>query len=387
MRIVVATPIDIGALAPWLDGTPSLSGLGSTAVTSVVGRLLDRGHDVTVVTLDRDIALGDEVLLEGDRLRVRVGPYRPRHRARDAFSVERRAVAAAVAGELPAAVHAHWSYEFALGALAAAPDALVSFHDWSPRIIRLDPHPYRIVRLGMQAATLLRGKRFTAVSPVIADRMRRVARGPVEVVPNGIEEARFLDPRDPVAGPATLLSVASGFTPWKNIGTLLEAFPDIRAARPGTRLRLVGRDLEPEGAAARWADGRGLDTAGVEFVGALPVAEVMAEMRDASVLVHPSLEEACPMVVIEAMAHALPVVGGERSGGVPWTLAGGDAGVLTDVRSPAPLAAAVVELLADPVTWARTSQRARDRAWDTFRLDVVVDRYEELYAYRSGQPG
>jgi len=43
------------------------------------------------------------------------------------------------------------------------------------------------------------------------------------------------------------------------------------------------------------------------------------------VLVHPSLEEAHCMAVIEAMAMGMPVIGGRSSGGIPWTLAEGEA--------------------------------------------------------------
>lgn len=379
MRLVIATPVDITALSSWLRSPSPLMGLGSTAVTSIVDRLLRRGHHVTVVTLDRDVEPGSEVVLESDRLRVRVGPYRPQHRARDGFAVERAAVAAAVRREGSATVHAHWSYEFALGALAADAAALVTFHDWSPRIIRLDPHPYRIVRLGLQAATLLRGRRFTAVSPAVADRMRRYSRRPVSVVPNGIEEDRFRAPQELPDRSGVLLSVASGFSPWKNVGTLLQAFPRIASLAPGATLRLVGRDFEPDGPAQRWADDRGIRTDGMAFVGALPHDAVLDEMRAASVLVHPSLEEACPMVVIEAMAQALPVVGGRSSGGVPWTLDAGRAGVLTDVRSAATLAEDTAGLLNDDLRWPELARRARDRAWDTFRMDAVVDDYEAVY--------
>ena len=53
---------------------------------------------------------------------------------------------------------------------------------------------------------------------------------------------------------------------------------------------------------------------------------------EVDVVVHPSLDEAFSMTVLESMALAKPVIAGRDTPGIRQALRGGDAGVLTDVR-------------------------------------------------------
>ncbi len=85
------------------------------------------------------------------------------------------------------------------------------------------------------------------------------------------------------------------------------------------------------------------------------------------------------MVVLEAMAAAVPVVAGESSGAVPWVVGDGSTGALVDVRSPTAIAAAVESLLTDERRWADSSTYVFKTASSRFRLSAVVDAYETIY--------
>lgn len=382
MRVAVAGPLDLGPLAEELPGARGLpAGLGAAVVTQLVQGLLAAGHEVTVVSLDRAVTGRWEA--RGPRLRVLLGPYRPAHRARDAFAAERRAVATLLAEARADVVHAHWTYEFALGALAAGGPTLVTAHDWAPTVLRLLPHPYRAVRLGMAATVLRRAEHLTAVSPYLARRVARWARGDVTVVANGLDVPHPRDVRTLRAAPVAV-AVAHGFTRLKNTTTLLRAFALVTRRVPGARLRLAGAGHEPGGPADTWARARGLAGA-VEFRGPLDHHGVLALVGDADLLVHPSREESFGMVVLEALAQGVPVVGGARSGAVPWLLDGGRAGVAADVGSPARLAGAVAGVLADPVAHARLSAAGRARAGELTR-GRMVDGYLGRYRAVLGDP-
>jgi L-malate glycosyltransferase len=345
----VCGPVSTTALRPWLkvpNGVPE--GLGGTPVNHIVLELLRRGRTVVVVSCDMAVPPGEEVVIQGDRLRLCYGPYRPQHRARDAFKVERAYVAEALRREAPAVVHAQWTYEFALGAYASGRPTIVTCRDWAPAVLHYMPNPYRVVRLGMQFATLARGRYFTAVSDYIRSRIAPIARGPVDVVPNGLADDMFKrSPRIP-GDPPLLLTINHG--------------------------------AGPDGPVHRWARERDLDR-DTEFRGPLPYAAIGAALDTADVLVHPSREEAFGYVLIEAMARGVPVVGGRRSGAVPWVLDEGRAGVLADVRSPPALAGAVEWLLKDRTRWLHYSTAGYARAWRTFRIERVVDAYERWYTH------
>lgn len=378
MKVAVVGPADLGPLRAEVDAGDALpGGMGAGVVTSLVRALLEAGHTVTLVTLDRDVA--DRVEAAGERLRVLVGPYRPAHRARDAFAVERRAVAALVADADADVVHAHWTYEFALGALAArrAP-TLVTAHDWAPVVLRHDTNPYRAVRLGMAVAALRAAPAVTAVSPYLARLVAKWARGEVAVVPNGMDDAIAPAPHAPPAGEPLVVAVNHGVDRRKNTSTLLAAFALIRRRLPGARLHLAGAGHEPGGPAEAWARRRGL-TAGVTFAGPLDRPDVLALIRRADLFAHPSREESFGLVLLEAMAAGVPVVAGARSGAVPWVLDGGRAGALADISSPVRLADAVVDVLADPAAHQRLARAGLERA-GTFTAARMAAGYTARYA-------
>ena len=293
------------------------------------------------------------------------------------MKLEREQVAAGFAAGRPDIIHAHWTYEYALGALATGIPTLVTVHDWAPAILRLSPDPYRAGRLAMFAMCLVRASHLTAVSPYIQQRVERLIRRPVSVVPNGLPDEIFARSRSPLDLSAPrIVSVNNGFGPRKNARTLLQSFAAIPKAVPAAELWLVGRGFEPSGPAEDWARSRRL-LPGVRFVGALSREKTIGVLSGAAVLVHPALEESFGMTLIEAMARRVPVVAGSRSGAVPWVLDFGRAGLLTDVLDPRETAQAVVRLLtrADASRhYSESGYRESVVAFSTAERDRAVSR-------------
>jgi glycosyltransferase involved in cell wall biosynthesis len=408
-RLALVGPIRVDDLRPWLDVDADVAlptGRGGTAVSQLAVGLLQRGVDLLVVSLDGSVS--DELALDGPRLRLVMGPYRGhgQQRARDGFRVERAFVRDTLRREGVDLAHAHWTYEYALGSLASGVTTLITMRDWAPTMLRLSPDPYRVMRLAMHAATLARGRHFTVTSPYMQRKLRRWTGRRAPVIPNALEDEVFADPPvqgggRSVAGGGVPGSVPGG-VPWgvpggpvltalnhgfgrrKNLTTLLEAFALVREEVRSARLRLVGAGYAPWGPARRWALARGLES-GVEFVGPVEHARVLGLLRDSDLFVHPSLEESFGMVVVEAMAQGVPVVAGARSGAVPWVLDGGRAGVLVDVSSPRALADGILGLLASAERREQLAVVGYQRAWDSYRVSAVVDRYLQVYeALRGG---
>ena len=148
---------------------------------------------------------------------------------------------------------------------------------------------------------------------------------------------------------------------------------------------MFGAGHSADGLAAAWAGKKGLK-GGIEFIGPVPHAKVIDLLsRRVDVLVHPSLEEAHPMPLIEAMSLGIPAIGGDRVGGVPWTLGNGECGVLVDVRSPDQIASAMIRLAQDENTRTRLGAAGREFARRRFHIEQVADQYEAIYAEGGAQ--
>ncbi len=379
MRVAIAGPVDLPLLTRLLEPgveTAVPTGLGGPVLAALVAELSRIGHEVTVVTLSPGI--DEPVYGRVGAVDVLTGPYRSRHRARDAFRSERRAVRDLLDAADVDVVHAHWTYEFGLGALDSRHPALITVHDWAPAILRYAKDPYRAVRLAMQGRCLQRAADLTVVSPYIGARLRRCGRGSPTLVPNGLSADAFRPGRSrSYSSVRRVLTVNSDFSPRKNVRSLLRAFPAVRRGLKDAELVLVGPGSEAGGVAEGWARVNGLAD-GVVFAGPKTTEEVRAEMDASDLFVAPTLEESFGMTVIEAMARGLPVVAGRSSGAVPWLLDFGLAGELVDVRRPQQIARGVLRLARDAPLRERLGRDGLDRA-RLFTWSALVPSYEEEY--------
>jgi glycosyltransferase involved in cell wall biosynthesis len=96
------------------------------------------------------------------------------------------------------------------------------------------------------------------------------------------------------------------------------------------------------------------------------------------IFVLPSLREALPIAVIEAMAVRLPVVAA-RIGGIPEVVEDGTTGCLVPPGDEAALAAVLERLVADPALAARLGAAGQARVQAQFTVEQMVRRVEHLY--------
>ena len=389
MHLLISSPLDIPTLQAELglvaDEPGAVAvGHGGHPVTELAIALAETVDRLDLVTLDP--GLDRPLTLRRDNVRAFVGPYRPRARSRalDLFAAERGFVANVIRQQRPDVVSAHWTYEYALGAIEASAPTLITIHDWSPAILRYQTDRYRAVRLTMQMLCFRRGRHFAAVSPYIAHKAERIVRQPVPVLPNGLGTP-WLNADAAMPSGNLVVAANNGFGRLKNVTALLKAWPDVLRVVPGAHLVLTGDGYGQGGQAAAWAASRGLDK-GVDFRGPVSRSDLQHLMSGARLFVHPSREESFGMVVLEAMSLGVPVVGGARSGAVPWLLNGGS-GLAVDVRDPQAIALATVSLLEDQQRARRIGERARTAARQRFSVanvrDLYLQRLQEIAGRRS----
>jgi glycosyltransferase involved in cell wall biosynthesis len=218
------------------------------------------------------------------------------------------------------------------------------------------------------------------------------ARHQVQIV-RGAATMRARDKNDPAVlafaesighrtGPV-LLQVSNFWFPAKVEGTLrlIEAMIHVRERFPSARLVLVGTgpllrkalDLRERLGLADSVTVPGT------FIDDLSVAVGLADIH-----CHISLQDACPISILEAMHAGKPVVA-SRTAGIPEIIEDGVNGRLV-VNEPAQIAAALVELLEHPADAAAMGLRAQAVARSRFTWERVADDFEELYRAAPSNP-
>ena len=358
---------------------------GAPLVSNLIKEYVARGHRVVAITLDDKLGDDDPPFVhDGPGLTYVVVPSRSRTfrpngrrlgRTADFFWFERRQLLAQLRRYRPEVVHAHWTYEFAVPALAYDANALVTVHDNALIIYQYVRTLNRLFHLLMARYVFWKGRHFTAVSPYMAATVQPWTRTPVQVVPNPVVvPARASQAKAPLSQPVISM-VVNGWDDRKNSQNALLAFKEVQRQHPAARLWAMGTAFTPDEDAAAFC--RINDIQNVDFLGPTPHHEVLTKIAASTLVLHTSLEESFGMVLVEAMAYGVPVVAGQASGAVPWVVE--DGGLLVDVRSVAAIAAAVHRLLAEPALYAQLSARAVAIVAERFPLAKIADQYLELY--------
>jgi glycosyltransferase involved in cell wall biosynthesis len=197
--------------------------------------------------------------------------------------------------------------------------------------------------------------------------------GPLEAYGVRPEQIAVVEPgtdRAPLArgsrNPVHLVSVAA-ITPGKGHELLLRALA--RLSQRAWRLTCAGSLDRDPATAARVRELVNAEQLGkrVALVGELDAPELSALYDSADVFVHASLHETYGMVVAEALAHGVPVVG-SATGAIP-DLVGSDGGLLVPPGDAAALEGALSSVIDDLDVRNRLAagaRRVRDRlpTWD-----------------------
>ncbi|HPC54371.1 MAG TPA: glycosyltransferase family 4 protein, partial [Verrucomicrobiota bacterium] len=196
------------------------------------------------------------------------------------------------------------------------------------------------------------------------------------VAPNAVDTSFFeINARPTPGAPAHLLCVAHIYA-LKNQNALIRALDPLAGKYP-FELHFCGaaderiayaREFLRLVRARRWCVHHG-------FAGR---QEVQARLLEATALILPSLEDNCPMAILEAMAAGVPVIAA-RVGGVPELVEEGKTGFLCNPHEPASMAAAIERVLRDPAWAAAVARQARERARERFHPETIARRHLAIY--------
>lgn len=201
----------------------------------------------------------------------------------------------------------------------------------------------------------------------------------LETIPNGVDIEYFRSAHptlrsDDACGEASLVGFVGRLVPDKGGEILLRAAQLVLRVRPNTKFVLVGDGpcrQEWGSLASRLGIQDRIVFAGVR-------EDMPGVYASFQLVVLPSLCEAMPMCVLEAMAAGKQVIA-TRVGAIPKLVDPGQTGTLVEPGDVEGMSAAILRILEDPEEAHRMGQNGQARAKEHFSADSMARRYLELY--------
>jgi len=371
LRIFFASAADV-----FVAGEGNGEGIIATAL---VERLVARGHDVTA-------CVGIDKFGERPRLRIHeldrprdlqtLQPFLRARRALRAF----RADGGAASFDVVHALFPNWAPGIDARAYEPLPFVLGPIMlDWhgTPRwwplgfALRrgLNPWLLRRRRRTISAAAVL-----ATVGPWVRPSSLQAAAAVVDV-PFGVMTTEF--PPSPVPSSGFVLLYVGRYDEARGVLDLARAVRSVAPEIADLKMIFVGDgplrgELEAVARETRPA-------AAIEVRGRVRHEDVGQLMRECSVFCMPSWGEPFGMAVIEAMSSGRAVIAAD-AGALAWLITEGAGGRLVPPKDVSGLADAIRDISRDRGALARMGDFNRRQAEERYDLDLIVDRWEALYA-------
>jgi glycosyltransferase involved in cell wall biosynthesis len=395
MKIVLLAPTHKSFISRFLpdvnaDDLPE-GYYGAPFIGVIITELLALGHEVIAITTSVSIDNGYTVKeFSADGFKWIVIPAR-KHAIRfnaiklgrilDLYKLERKLMNEVVSEINPDFIHAHWSYEFAGVAIKSGFPYLVTVHDNAFKVFRYFKNIYRFGRLIMSEQILKKAEFASTVSPYMLAYSQRKCKE-VRVIPNPtLISASISDIEtlirlklESLSNPRILM-INNGWDTRKNGLCGLLAFQQLQKRLPTATLHLLGSGTEVNGLA--YKDVMKLGLGNVVFHGSVSHEKLVAEIKTAHLLLHPSLEESFGVALIEAMSFGLPAIGGNNSGAVPWVL--NDERLLVDISRPDKIKDKLLELLTNESLYKEMAFKGYQNVITRFSSKEVVKQYLDYY--------
>lgn len=248
------------------------------------------------------------------------------------------------------------------------------------KVNRAKPFSFEWLAARLESLTIPRSDGVICITHYTQDAVKNLARR-TWVIPNAVDRNFFAIERQPDET-QTILCVGH-ICLRKNQNEFIRAL-DPLAARQKFKALFLGRAETSQT----------YDREFFELVGARPWCEYggMAErdrlreyFQTAALLALPSLEDNCPMTVLEAMAAGVPVLAA-KVGGVPDLVEENVTGLFCDPQNASSMADGVKQLLNDPALAQRLAVEAKKKALKRFHPLTIAQRHVEIYREVLSKP-
>lgn len=265
--------------------------------------------------------------------------------------------------------------------------AMVQFYTRLPRVHHVHSPTSRdtdntlrnLLNTVVERLSVVGVRQFITVSESLADWLSTIAISPskVTVVPNGVPQVSVASREN--LGDSVVLGVVALFRPRKGLDVLLRALHEVKKTDTAVHLRVVGGFETPayEKEIKSLNESLGLADS-VTWVGFTD--DVTSELAKMDVFVLPSVfGEGMPMVLLEAMAVGLPVIGTDVEG-IPEVARDGLEGFIVEPSNVQVMAKVIQVLSRDSELRQKMGKASRQRHERFYSDRVMAEKVCEVYS-------
>jgi len=235
------------------------------------------------------------------------------------------------------------------------------------------PFSYQWLNARLEAFTIPRSLGVICITRYTREAVSGLAKR-TWLLPNAVDKRYFDAARTPVTPPVILC--VGLICRRKNQNNFIRALDGLAARQKFTLVFLGGAPKSDPyaGEFLRLVNARPW----CRYIGMVSRDELKRYLSEAMLLALLSIEDNCPMTVLEAMAAGLPVVGAS-AGGIPELVQEGVTGLLCDPLSARSMAAAVETLILDPARALKMGRAGREEAQKRFLPSAIAERHMDIY--------
>ncbi len=168
---------------------------------------------------------------------------------------------------------------------------------------------------------------------------------------------------------------------WKGVTYLIHAIKLVISRGWDVHLNIIGNGPEKE-ELQQFTHTLGIPS-NVHFLGNMERKQLLSQYKNADLFVLPSIvyknqTEGLGVVLLEAMASGVPVIG-SNIGGIPDIIKDDVNGLLVPPGDPQALADAIIRILKNPDLAERFRKAGQETVRDRFSWDVITDQFVEVY--------
>lgn len=382
MKIAFLSPFSSSAIKNFIQelnrpGIPE--GMGGTAVFELVKGLIETGVDINILTLQP--GLDDIKYYHNNNLHYYIIPRRLKGSTRDFWLNERRLIKNILKKIKPDVVHAHWTYEYALSALQYNPNkTLVTAHDIPFKVLKYSRSIYYLPLFLSSIYVYKIAKNIACVSDSVKKYVEKFVSNNclIEVIPNIIDLSNY-----------NINDIQFDFLPknyfisvglWNNLKNLknsIKAFNLFQKQYNDYYYVLIGPGLSLGSNCEDWIKKKGLSK-NIILLGKQPRIKTLAILSKAKALIHPSLTEANPMIIGEAMGLGIPVIAGNNSGGAT-ELISQRRGFPCDIKNPLSIYQIMKCIIENRNEVNIITKNAKEYIESNFNSIKIIKKYIEWY--------